>query len=310
MKLIDNLSRIPAADVKAGVAWATKIRKTTTTQNATWRELKDGIEVGGGSTACHGGMNMFGCDTVVTLHQWLNCPNDYGASTRSRAKLPDGDRTLTPEEGNAWSDWLFNRSWASAYFAAPSFEFARDIAVFFSTDLPANYGLALATLSRHGGEQRHTVRRWFDLLAAHPDMSEDLAYALAFGVTVTDSPYANPSPGHCTLYRADLAYIGNICNQKIVLTKGNARDKGSLSQGVQAMWGPGGDISKELERLVAGKIKADRVVIPNPFAPVIPSGQVSEALFQSAIPALIEMFPRRVEAQPKKKETEVASIAA
>lgn len=302
MKLTDNLSRIPAADVKAGVEWATNTRKTMTS-NATWRELKDGLEVGGGSAACHGGMAMWLCDTVVTLHQWLGCPHNYDASNRAKTKLPGGDRTLTPEEGHAWSDWLFNRSWASAYFAAPSFEFARDVAVFFSTDLPANYGLALATLSRHGGEQRHTVRRWFDLLKANPGMSEDLAYAIAFGITVSDSPYGNPNSGHSTLYRVNLACIRNICDQKIVLTKGNARDKGSSSQGVHAMWGSGGDISKELERLVAGKIKADRVVIPNPFAPVIPSGQVSEALFQSAIPALIEMFP-------KKKETEVASIAA
>lgn len=309
MKLIDNLSRIPAADVKAGVDWATKKRKTQT-QNATWCEFAKGLEVGGASTACHGSMSMWICDTVVTLHQWLDCPHNYGAITRSTAKLPGGDRTLTPEEGNAWSDWLFNRSWASAYFAAPSFEFARDVAVFFSTDLPANYGLALATLSRHGGEQRHTVRRWFDLLKAHPDMSEDLAYAIAFGIQVTDSPYANPSAGHCTLYRANLAYIKNICDHKIVLTKGNARVKGSSKMGVQAMWGNGGDISKELEKLVAGKVKADRVVIPNPFAPVIPAGQVSEALLQSAIPALIEMFPRQVKTQPKKKEIEVASIAA
>lgn len=302
MKLIDNLSRIPAADVEAGVAWATETRKGIT-QNATWREFKEGLEVGGSSAACHGGMTMWHCDTVVTLHQWLDCPHNYGASTRSAAKLPGGDRTLTSEEGQAWSDWLFNRSWASAYFAAPSFEFARDVAVFFSTDLPANYGLALATLSRHGGEQRHTVRRWFDLLKAHPDMSEDLAYAIAFGIQVTDSIYGAPSVGHSTLHRVNLANIRNICDQKIVLTKSNARVKGTSQQGVQAMWGSGGDISRELEKLVAGKIKADRVVIPNPFAPVIPAGQVSEALLQSAIPALIEMFP-------KKKETEVVAVAA
>jgi hypothetical protein len=297
-KLVANLSRIGDANIKTGLLWAEteRLRDTSgigdSNLNSRYSELRGGRH-NPKQGPCHGSLRMDGQDAFVTLHQWRDCPHQYGYEMRSsgdHSKIKPRE-PLSVEIGTAWSDWLFNRSWASDYFAAPSFEFARDVAVFIPTSAPANYCLAMATLTRHGGEMRNAVQRWYDLLQQHAGMTEELAYAIAFGIKVPDSGYGLLSGGHNTLHPSDLAYLANIVKRNIVLTK-RPGNTGESAQGVNAMWGPSNNnIANELERIAAQK--ADEIVIPNPFAPVIAKSAVSERLIQAAIPRLIEMMETR-----------------
>lgn len=286
---------ISEVDFEAGVE-NLKQRRATTSLNANWCQLKGG-KATNGRGACHGSLRLSGYDAIATMNHWRDCPSNYGYEYRApgsdygKKATADLSKSLPLEIGERWCDWLFNRSWAAPYFVAPSFEFARDVGFLFTTENPGNICLALATLGRHASEQRHRVRKWYDLLQKYPEMSEDMAYAVAFGIQTSDDPYGSIIGGHCTLFvNSNLAYLKNVVDRKIDHTTQSGR-LGGTKTGVNAMWGAASyRLTDELKALKPA-VKTTGVVIANPFTPVVKtSNEISEELLTETLPAIIDYF--------------------
>lgn len=234
--------------------------------------------------ACHGGWSSGEKPAVVaTISNWWHYREPSYVETYS----PHFKDLLPEEIGMRFYDWFVNRSWASEYLYAPNVEFAAKRGVIVDTkEVPYGVALAVFTMNRNCGEQAHNVVRMYEYVD-QLGISEDLAYFAAFGVKTSDMKGQIIS-NHNLLAPRDFAYLENWMAHKVVAT-GN----------VNGMWGGVeygnvgiGKILLDKFPVKAESVEANKVVIPNPFAPVAPrsSSAISEAQLMEILPRIQQYF--------------------
>lgn len=284
MKTPDQRPDLSSTAVTAAIDAATAKRPDITDKyNGHFFEVRSNGKCEYKQGPCHGSMTGTG-ELIATMSPWES--TRYGAYL-SYAK-DDYKRTINRDLLTRYYDWFVNRSWAADMIVAPSFEFARDVAFIVGTNEPANWVLAVMTMSRHCGEQAHNVARMFDYVDEF-GVSEDLAFFLAFGCE-TANKYGSIMFGHNLFYQQGVGALERWMKRDIAKRNGPLRE-GGVKTGVNAMWG---DRDKHI---VAGfkpfehRIEAGKVVIPNPFKPVAASRDVmTEDYLRSLIPNLKEKF--------------------
>lgn len=254
--------------------------------NAGWCPLDEGV-FAYRHGACHGGWQRNNPPVVATISNWWYYREPSYVESYSR-----NFKDLLPEEiGMRFYDWFVNRSWASDKLYAPSVEFAAKRGVIVNTkELPAPIALAIFTMNRNCGEQAHNVVRMYKFVDKL-GISEDLAYIAAFGIKTSDYKGMIIS-GHNLVAPKDFTYLENWMAHRIV---------GQSS--VNGMWGSVTDYSfiglgKELKKKFPVDKKeevVERVVVPNPFAPVVnaSSPSLTEAELMEILPRVQEYFNKQ-----------------
>lgn len=289
MRSGDDFNLSSTAMDNAYAAMAMHVGRIGPDRNGNWFEFfADGSTNGCRYGPCHGSLRGKDTHLIATMSPWGRVRYQSYVSSYSGGgyKDPLGVGLLT-----RWYDYFVNRSWASEYVVAPSVEFARDVGLVVPSSIPANYALAIFAMSRIAGENAHNVARMFDYVDEF-GISEDLAFFLSHGVA-TSNKYGSLIHGH-SLFRSDHgpAALAIWMSRKFRQTN-KSLTSGDSTQGVNAMFGPGERVSLvDAWSVYKDKVEAGRVVIPNPFKPVVNKGTgvMTEDFLRSIIPNLKEKF--------------------
>lgn len=255
--------------------------------NADWAQIAaNGTPTRYDNHACHGQMNGSGV-LVATISNWSTYR--YSSYSDSYAKAPY-QKVLATAIGERFYDWFCTRSWAADYIVAPDLGFAAYSGIMFSTDIPANYALAIVTMSRNCQEQAHIVQRMYDYVDEF-EISEDLAYFLAFSIG-TENKYGKIVNGHNLFMNHGAKGLDFWMRRDFQKTNAPLRS-GATTIGVNDMFGKGErDLTASFDRFKA-KVEAGKIVIPNPFIPVVKtSSTMTEEFLRSIIPNLKKEYPQ------------------
>lgn len=290
-----DLSSIAVANAYA--AMQMHVGRITSDRNGNWFEFyADGTTNGYKYGPCHGSLKGKDTSFIATMSPWgrIRYAN-YATSHSKRPYQKPLDKTLLTR----WYDYFVNRSWAADYLVAPSVDFARDVGIVVPSSIPANYALAILAMSRIAGENAHNVARMFDYVDEF-GISEDLAFFLSHGVA-TDNKYGTMIHGH-SLFRIDHgpAALAIWMNRKF-RQKNQSLASGASVTGVNAMFGSGEKNVVAAWSVYKDKVEAGRVVIPNPFEPVVNAGKstMTEDFLRSLIPNLEEKFDHANTVNPR-----------
>lgn len=281
-------ANVSEAAFNAGVAYLTERPSKGFTSNADFSHVfANGKRHDVNNQACHGSMRGEDRELIASVSCWSTYR--YKAYVDSYANKPYKG-VLATAIGERFYDWFVNRSWAADYIIAPDQGFATYSGIMVSTDIPANYLLAIMTMSRNAQEQAHNVHRMYDYVDEF-GISEDLAYFLAFGVA-TDNKYGTIVSGHNLFYQQGAKALDNWMKRSIQHTSDIART-GGYNSGVNLMWGGREeDICGSFERF-KNVVEAGSVVIPNPFKPVVKRNVITEEFLRDIIPNIAKEYENR-----------------
>lgn len=284
MRTLDE-SGLSAAALAAGVDWLTKRKDQPFSENISFAMVNvDGKVTAKNNMACHAQMNGVGYELIATVSCWAT----YRYQTYLSYSNPDYRGFLPSAILERFYDWFVNRSWAAEYIVAPDLGFATYVGIMFSTDIPSNYALAIATMSRNCGEQAHNVRRMFDYVDEF-GISEDLAYYLAFGIP-TENKYGTVISGH-NLFMMNGANGLDIWMRRDIQQTNKPLRKTTYKSGVNNMWGPYDPKHVDSFERFKAKVEMGSIVIPNPFKPVVKSNTMTEEFLRDIIPNIAREYP-------------------
>lgn len=235
---------------------------------------------------CRVSQNMIygsACNSGIRAGEFVLGFQTYGAGAKE-------------ELGIRFYDWLFNRSWAAPFIQRPSDSDGRELAILLSGELPSNWLVAILQLYRVVREHGRRLPLMFEFV--DKGCPEDLAFLCAFSFHGSDWPSINTN--HNSIAPIVPRYWHNFVNHDIVKKHEPFNKSSAYLGGIMSMWGPAAEFNDPSfgKKLLAylpkkGEVKMDRVIVPNPFVPVVKSSGadvVTVENIRAVLPEIIETF--------------------
>lgn len=198
--------------------------------------------------------------------------------------------------GRRFFDWFLNRSWAAPFVHCPDNDFGTDKAVVLSGTMPSNWLVGALTLQRTVREHFCRIEIMYDLVDKF-GCSEDLAFLTAFSFHGGDG-WPSINTNHNSIAPEDPSYWRNFMSRNVQKTN-RPFVENSNYYGITAMWGRAAEFSsntfgKRLLDSLATGWSADKIIIPNPFKPVVTtSSSVSKKTIYDAMPDIMAAYDNK-----------------